>query len=122
MNLNAIANLAAKVVNPNKSITLLRSTGYTTSSTGHKQVPAYATAVTGYGNIQALDALDLRQMEGLNVQGTIKAVFFNGVLKGVDRPDGTGGDIVQVDGQSWLVVKVLESWSGWEKAAIVLQG
>lgn len=121
MDLRGIANGVTTAVNPNKTVTVLRSTGYTIGA-GRKQVPSYAAPVTGPGQIQALDANDIKQLDGLNIQGTIRAIYLRGVLAGVVRPDGTGGDLVQIDGQNWLVVKVLEGWPTWTKAAIVLQG
>lgn len=120
MDLRGIANGVSSVVNPNKIVTVLRSTGYTIGA-GRKQVPTYDAPVTGPGQIQALDANDIKQLDGLNIQGTIRAIYLRGVLAGVVRPDGTGGDIVQIDGKNWLVVKVLEGWDTWTKAAIVLQ-
>ena len=121
MDLRGIANGVTTAVNPNKTVTVLRSTGYTIGA-GRKQVPSYADPVSGPGQIQALDANDIKQLDGLNVQGTIRAIYLRGNLAGVIRPDGTGGDIVQIAGQDWLVVKVLEGWPTWTKAAIVLQG
>lgn len=121
MDLRGIANAVTSSVNPNKTVTVLRSTGYTIG-TGRKQTPTYATPIDGPANIQALDAVDLKQLDGLNIQGTIRAIYLRGVLAGVVRPDGTGGDLIQFDGQTWLVVKVLEGWPDWTKAAIVLQG
>ena len=122
MDLRGIANGVSSTVNPNKTVTVLRSTGYTIGA-GRKQVPSYATPVEGPGQVQALDGKDLQQLDGLNVQGTIRAIYLRGALAGVIRPDGTGGDLVETaDGQTWLVVKVLESWPTWTKAAIVLQG
>jgi hypothetical protein len=121
MDLRGIANGVTTAVNPNKTVTVLRSTGYTIGA-GRKQVPSYAAPVTGPGQIQALDANDIKQLDGLNIQGTIRAIYLRGALAGVVRPDGTGGDLVQIDGQNWLVVKVLEGWPTWTKAAIVLQG
>ncbi len=120
MDLRSIANSAANVVNDNKIVTVLRSTGYTIG-TGRKQIPSYATPVIGPAQIQALDGEDLKQIEGLNIQGTIRTIFLRGALAGVIRPENKGGDIVQFDGHSWLVVRVLESWPNWTKAAIVLQ-
>jgi hypothetical protein len=120
MNLNVVANAATKGINPNTTISVLKSTGYTIG-TGRKQVPTYAAAVTAYGNIQALDGKDLQQISGLNIQGTIRALFINTDIKGTSRPDGTGGDLLQFSNETWLVVKVLESWNGWTKAAIVKQ-
>ena len=120
MDLRGIANGVTSTVNPNQTVTVLRSTGYTIGA-GRRQVPGYAAPVTGPGQIQALDANDIKQLDGLNVQGTIRAINLRGNLAGVIRPDGTGGDIVQIAGQDWLVVKVLEGWPTWTKAAIVLQ-
>ena len=120
MDLRGIANGVSSTVNPNKTVTVRRSTGYTIGA-GRKQVPGYADPVTGPGQIQALDANDIKQLDGLNIQGTVRAIYLRGVLAGVVRPDGTGGDLVEVDGQTWLVVKVLEGWPTWTKAAIVLQ-
>ena len=120
MDLRGIANGVTTAVNPNKTVTVLRSTGYTIGA-GRKQVPSYAAPVSGPGQIQALDANDIKQLDGLNIQGTIRAIYLRGALAGVVRPDGTGGDLVQIDGQNWLVVKVLEGWPTWTKAAIVLQ-
>lgn len=120
MDLRGLANGVTSTVNPNKTVTVRRSTGYTIGA-GRKQVPGYADPVTGPAQIQALDANDIKQLDGLNIQGTVRAIYLRGVLAGVVRPDGTGGDLVEVDGQTWLVVKVLEGWPTWTKAAIVLQ-
>lgn len=120
MDLRGIANSVSSTVNPNVIATVLRSTGYTVGA-GRKQVPSYAPPVTGPAQLQALDGKDLDQLDGLNVQGTIRALYLRGVLAGVVRPDSTGGDIIQIAGRNWLVVKVLESWPTWTKVAIVLQ-
>ena len=122
MDLRGLANGVTSGVNPNQTVRVQRSTGYTIGA-GRKQVPSYANPVEGPGQVQALDGKDLQQLEGLNIQGTIRAIYLRGALAGVIRPHGTGGDLVQTaDGQTWLVVKVLESWPTWTKAAIVLQG
>ena len=120
MDLRGIANGVSSTVNPNKTVTVRRSTGYTIGA-GRKQVPGYAAPVTGPAQIQALDANDIKQLDGLNIQGTVRAIYLRGVLAGIVRPDGTGGDLVEIGAETWLVVKVLEGWPTWTKAAIVLQ-
>lgn len=122
MDLRGIANGAASAVNPNVTVTVRRSTGFTIGA-GRKQVPSYAADVDGPAQIQALDGVDLKQLDGLNIQGTLRAVYLRGSLAGVVRPEGVGGDLVLTDGKTktWLVVKVLESWPTWTKAAICLQ-
>lgn len=123
MDLRGIANSVSNSVNPNEIVTVERSTGYTIG-VGRRQVPTYAAPVSGPAQVQALDGDDLKQIEGLNVQGVIRAIYLRGTLAGVIRPDQTGGDIVKrkAGAETWLVVKVLESWPNWTKAVIVLQG
>ncbi len=123
MDLRGLANGVTSTINPNETVTVLRSTGYTIGA-GAKQVPTFATPVTGPAQVQALDANDIEQLDGLNIQGTVRAIYLRGTLAGVVRPNQTGGDIVmrKNETESWLVVKVLESWHDWTKAAIVLQG
>lgn len=123
MNIRGLANSVTQVVNPNETVSVLRSTGYTTGA-GARQVPTYAAPVTGIAQVQALDGDDLKQIEGLNIQGTLKAIYLRGALAGVVRPDQTGGDIIKRknNAETWLVVKILEAWPDWVKAVIVLQG
>ena len=121
MNLRSIANAATQSINPNAPVTVKVSNGYTIDPATRRQVPAY-TIETGQANIQALDGKDLKQLDGLNIQGTIRAAYLYGNLAGVVRPDSKGGDLVEFNSQSWLVVKVLETWPDWCKVAIVYQG
>ncbi|MEG2133043.1 hypothetical protein [Pseudomonas sp.] len=121
MNLRAIANAATQSINPNTQVTVKVSSGYTTDPATRRQVPAYTTE-TGQANIQSLDGKDLKQLDGLNIQGTIRAAYLYGNLAGVVRPDSKGGDLIEFNSQSWLVVKVLETWPDWCKVAIVYQG
>jgi len=123
MDLRGIANSISSVVNPNETVSVLRSTGFTVGA-GGKQVPTYAAAVSGPAQVQALDGVELRQMDSLNIQGVLRAIYLRGALAGVVRPAGTGGDIVKrkAGTEVWLVVKVLETWPDWTKAVICLQG
>ena len=120
MDLRGIANRVSSTVNPNIPATVTRSTGYTMGA-GMKQIPTYAAPLSCTVQMQALDGKDLAQVDGLNIQGVIKSVFIRGLLSGVNQPNVTGGDMLQINGQSWLVVKVLEGWPTWTKAAVVLQ-
>lgn len=121
MNIRGIANNVSNVVNSNTLITYYQSNGYTIGD-GAKQIPAYLDGIDGYGNIQALDSIDLKHLEGLNIQGVIRAIYLYGDVAGVIRPDTRGGDLINVCGQQWLVVKVIEHWKTWVKAAIQYQG
>ena len=121
MNLRGIANVATQTVNPNIIVSVTRSAGFTVGP-GAKQIPVYSAPIVGPAQLQALDGDDLKQLDGLNIQGSIRAIYLYGTVAGVLRPNQTGGDLITIGAETWLVVKVLETWPDWCKAAIVLQG
>lgn len=130
MDLRGLANTVSNAVNPNMIVTVAASTGNTpgTSANGYKATPTYASPVSGPAQLQALDSVELKQIDGLNLQGVLRAIYLRGALAGVIRPNGQGGDIVTIAAPApaqyigtWLVVKVLETWPLWTKAVINLQ-
>jgi hypothetical protein len=128
MDLRSLANSVSNTVNGNLIVSVRRSTG-STIGTGAKQIPTYAAAVTGPAQVQALDSVELKQLDGMNIQGVVKGIYLRGALAGVVRPNQQGGDLVDIASPApvpfrgtWLIVKVLEQWPDWVKAAIVLQG
>jgi hypothetical protein len=120
MDLRSISNAITDCVNPNISVTVKASTGYTIGS-GLKQVPSYAAPVTGFAQVQALTAADLRHLDGLNIQGATKSIILRGELNAIVRVNSQGGDIVIIGTQTWLTVAVLEQWPLWSRCAIQLQ-
>src|SRR5579859_1876249 len=117
MDLRGIANQVSNVVNPNIIVRLQTSAGSTLGAAGRQQ-PAYNPAITGPAQIQALDGADLKKIEGMNLSGSIRAVYMRGNLAGVIRPDPKGGDLITVLAAPgvpalfvgvWLTAKVLES-------------
>lgn len=122
IDVRGLATQAITTVNPDEIVTVKRSTGFTIGA-GQRQIPSYALPIKGPANIQALDYSDLKQVDNLNIQGTIRAIYLKGALAGVVQPTGKGGDLILrgFPQQTWLVVKVLESWPTWTKACIVLQ-
>ena len=120
MDLRGIANQSSDVVNPNISVTVKASTGYTIGS-GLKQVPSYAAPVTGFAQVQALTAADLRHLDGLSIQGATKSIILRGELNAIVRVNSQGGDVVTIGAQTWLTVAVLEQWPLWSRCAIQLQ-
>ena len=120
MDLRGIANTVTDTVNPNISVTVQASTGYTVGA-GLKQVPSYAAPVTGFAQVQALTAADLRHLDGLNIQGATRSIILRGELNAIVRVNAQGGDLVQFGGQTWLTVALLEQWPLWTRAAIQLQ-
>jgi hypothetical protein len=118
--LRSIANGISNTINPNISVTVQASTGYTIGS-GLKQVPSYAAPVTGFAQVQALIQADLKHLDDLNIQGATKSIILRGNLNAVVRTNSKGGDLVTIDGETWLTVAVLEQWPLWSRCAIQLQ-
>lgn len=129
MNLRSIANAAIQGINPNIPVTVRMPNGYTVDPATRRQIPAF-TEQAGSGQVQALDGDDLRQIDGLNIQGTIRAMYLYGSIAGVIRPDQQPNAVVRftsneggiTKARDWGVFKVLETWPNWCKVAVVYQG
>lgn len=123
MNLHQRVSGIISRVNPMLTVTVRHATGMT-QNPDFTRVPTYSTT-TMLGQVQALTSAELAQVDGLNIQGEKLAIYVNGNLEGVSRPDNAGGDLVTLpDGSVWLVTIMLENWNrmdGWTKAAIVRQ-
>ena len=128
MNIRGIANAAIQPVNANIPIVVKTPNGFTIDPATRRQIPGYISTA-GYGQLQALDGDDLDQVNGLNIQGTIRAMYLYGSIAGVIRPDSspqshvvfTSNEAGITKSREWGVFKVLETWSDWCKVAIVYQ-
>lgn len=130
MNIRGLANAAISVINPNTAAQLAHSTGYTTAASG-KRTPSYAAPVPVQVQVQALSAPQIAHLDSLNIQGVLRNARLDGDWRGVYRPDSQGGDMftfgttpdvrVDLQGTTWLVVQVLETWATWCSLAIQLQ-
>jgi hypothetical protein len=97
LNLHQIAAGAIGTVNPFLPISIRVSTGYSTDDDGTR-VPSYAPAVSVPGQVQSLTFRDIQQIDGLNLQGTRRAIYVNGRVEGLVRVENRGGDLVTVPG------------------------
>lgn len=121
MNLHGIVAGAISAVNPMVPVTVQASTGYVTGADG-KRTPTYAAPVAANGQVQELTTRDLRQLDGLNVQGSMRAIYLDGFVSGAVRVTKQGGDLITFeDGSVWLTTNVLEQWPDWVKVAVTLQ-
>lgn len=121
MDLHNIVSGAIGAVNPFVTAQYVKSTGTVTNPDGSR-TSGYAAPVPVSVQMQELSFKELRQAQGLNLQGILRTVYLEGAVYGVDRVAGTGGDkLVDASGQTWLVVAVSEQWPDWVKAIIQLQ-
>lgn len=120
MNLHGLVAGGIGVVNPFVTVTVSESTGYSTASDG-KRTPTYAV-FQAQAQIQALSGKDLRQIDGLNLNGTLRAIYFFGEVDAVVRALSKGGDVVtDSNANVYLVNQVLEQWPDWCKVVVTLQ-
>lgn len=122
MDLHGIASSAIGAVNPFVPVTISISTGSTTNADGSR-TPTYSDPIDGVmAQVQPMTFSDLRQTEGLNLQGTKRGIYLEGNIDAIVRLNQKGGDLITMeDGSVWLTVLILESWVDWCKAAITLQ-
>lgn len=120
MNLHAIVAGNIGAVNPFETVVISQSNGSITDPTGHRQ-PQYNSNPAS-AQIQPMTGGDLKQVEGLNLNGTLKKFYFYGAVAATVRADQKGGDIITtLDWREWLVVQVLEQFPDWCSVAGVLQ-
>jgi hypothetical protein len=119
LNLHGIVSGAIGVVNPPVMGTLQRSSGYTTAADGTR-TPTYATTTLSL-QVQAMSGQDLRQVEGMNIEGEMRKVYTYGRIDGALRADRKGGDILTFNAQRWLVVQVVEQWPDWAFVIVARQ-
>lgn len=121
MNLHSLVRGAISSVNPDTPVTVLISTGFTKDAS-FRQVPSYAPPVTMTAQVQALTSTDLRKLDAMNVQGSMRTIYLSGSLDGASRLKQTGGDLVTMpDGTVYLTTMVLERWPDWCKVSCTLQ-
>lgn len=123
LNLHALVRGGINAVNPDETVQLFVSSGYTKDAT-FAQDPTYADPVNVLCQVQPLSTSDLRAIEGLNLQDNLKAFYFVGQVEGVVRPRVKGGDkIIRGNGEVWLVTAQPEGWDtvGWSHVICTLQ-
>ena len=125
MNLHGIAGPAIGAVNPFVPGTVQVSNGTYTTAPDGTRTPGYDTFAGVLMQVQALTYKDLMQVDGLNLNGTRRAIYMNGRADGVVRSLLKGGDLITLtDGPNagtWLVALTLEQFPDWCKLAVTLQ-
>ena len=130
MNLRSSITKMVNAVNPDVLVTVFVSTGYTIGA-GKKQIPTYDNGTTGYAQVQAMNSDDIQLMfnghtpevvpSQFQIQGVFRVIFLKNQLHGIIRKFGDGGDIVQIGTDKYVVLRIIEQWPDWTKAALVLQ-
>lgn len=119
LNLHALVRGAIQQVNPDTPGDVYVSTGATVVR--GIRTPTFALLPATRLQVQAMAHEDLYYLNGLNYAGGMSKLYAFGNFNGVTRPEGKGGDLVNLDGQWWAIQQVLEWWPGWCSVAITRQ-
>lgn len=119
MNLHQMASGLIGQVNPFIDATIKVYSGEVEDEAG-KTITTYVdTAVNG--QLQPLAWKDLQQLDGLNITGVEKKFYVNGNFSAISRPGRTGGDLLVIGSQVWMIRTVLELWPDWCSLGLTLQ-
>lgn len=120
MNLHDIAGPVIGVINPPVKFTVKRSEGYTTAADGTRT--PYYRSYDLMVQLQSMSSKELQHMNNMNIGGTMRKAYLDGVWQAVDRRTGGGGDLfIDEDGDTWLVASVMEAWPAWTAVVLVKQ-
>lgn len=120
MNLHKVSSSAIRRVNPNIPAVLKKYAGEV-ELPGRKVGPSYLPDQDVTIQLQPLSKEDLQHIDGMNLQGLIKAIYVNGNYFSVQREMEQGGDIFVINGGEWLVVAPVELWPDWCRLVVNLQ-
>lgn len=116
MNLHQMVSGAIGTVNPFIDATVKVCADTTTDRFGHP-IPSY-DELPVKGQLQPVSWKDLQQLDGLNITGVQKKFYVNGFYSATSRITQSGGDLLIIDGKTWLIKSVLEWWPDWCSLAI----
>ena len=124
MNLQGFTAGIIGAVSPPQPANLYSSTGQSETTPDGTKQPLYAPVQFISAQTQPLTTGDMRKLDSLNIQGVNFRVHLTGDVRGIQRINSLGGDLVVfADGTTYLVRAVLENWfmDGWCAVALVLQ-
>lgn len=110
LNLHGLVRGAITQVNGDVSGTVYISTG----STNARGIltPTFAS-VTARLQVQPEKHNPLQHERGLLYANSLLNIYAYGHFEDLSRPDGTGGSIVQFNGNWWYITQFLEWWPDW---------
>jgi hypothetical protein len=109
-NIRSAVRGAVQQLNEDTPGTVYVSTGRT--NTGGILTPTYAS-VAAYLQVQAQDHDSIQHNRGLEYSGSYYTVYAYGDFSDIERPDGKGGDVVNMNNRYYYISQVFEWWPDW---------
>lgn len=107
LNMHHMVRGAIRRINPDVSGTIYVSTGHTMSY--GISTPTFV-AVPATLQVQSASHESLFHLNGLQGAKAISIVYAYGRFTNINRPSGSGGDLVNINGRWWAIQNVLEGW------------
>lgn len=123
MNLYALVRAAIRTVNPDSTVIVRQSSGYSVDA-GYNQVPDYLPPVAVQAQVQPVPETLLQHVQNVNENSLYRHMYLSGNWSALARAEGKGGDLVYWNGFEWLVEQVVEAWNptaGWTLVRVVQQ-
>lgn len=120
MNLHNIVRGAINVVNADIPVTIHPSAGSTENAAG-RTVPAYADPVSAMGQKQPVSGREIERFQQQNIQGVTCKMYLRGNVEAIVRVSDKGGDLLEFQGQKYIVAAVMERWPDWCCVALTMQ-
>lgn len=108
LNLHHLTRGAIQLVNRDTLGTIYVSTGHTME--WGVSTPTFQS-VEAQLQVQAASHESLYYLNGLTESKALSIVYAYGNFSAINRPAGTGGDLVRVRGRWWAIQNVLEGWN-----------
>jgi hypothetical protein len=121
VNLSGIVSGSVGAINPNVLIDILHGDGTFVTQDDGTRAPAYQVFRGIRVQIQALTSDELRQVEGMNLQGDRQSVYLPAHWGGVVRVSAEAGDLLKIGRETWMVTSVMERWPDWTRLMVTLQ-
>ena len=113
-NIHTLIRHAINQVTPEQVIYYKKYLGMT--SAGGKKTAQYEDAIETWGRVNPITSDDIQFINNYNQSSRYFRFWVNGIIDGLSRTDGTGGDIIIWDNKEYYVTSVPEHWdkiSGW---------
>lgn len=122
LNMHHLVRGAIQTVNPDSNGVVYVSTGHETDMGITR--PTFV-AVPARLQVQAASHESLHHLDGLQSAKAISIIYAYGNFNTVNRPSGSGGDMIRVNDDWWAIQNVLEWWGrpgdGWCSFSVTQQ-
>lgn len=121
MNLNALVSPVVAAVTPRELVQVFRNVGQ--DNVRGVVTPRYEALPPDAVGIYPASPKDLELVNRVGMNTVTLSFFFNGIVRGLDRPHLTGGDLIFARDEWWLVCAVPDDYTqaGWCRVLGCLQ-